>query len=286
MIWIAFFVLGLLPAAFAWKLLSDLVALFLTNQTYTHIPMVPAVAAYFIHAERRAIFSRRGPGWKTAGALAVTGIVCVALARINPWQWEQANQISLLVLGWVFVWTGAFGMLFGEDAMRAAAFPLGFLLFAVPIPAPLLSSIMGFLQRASADGVNLAFRAAGTPFVRHGYDFALPGVTIEVAQECSGIRSTLALVMVSVLAGHLWLRSFPRTLLLCVAAVPIAIAKNVLRIAVLSWLAIYVDPGFLFGRLHRYGGIPFFAVGLLLMGFVLLLLRRARFRQPTISGTV
>ena len=88
----------------------------------------------------------------------------------------------------------------------------------------------------------MAFRIMGVPAVRQGFDFALPGVTIRVAQECSGIRSSLALMMTAVLAGHLWLRSFPRTFLLCVATVPIAIAKNGLRIAVLSWLAIYIDP--------------------------------------------
>ena len=202
-------------------------------------------------------------------------IAALALAHLNPWQWSLANQVSLLVAGFVLVWTGAFGLFFGRDAMRVAHFPLLFLWFAVPIPEILLSEIILFLQRTSADAVGVIFRLFHTPVARQGFDFAFPAFTVRVAEECSGIRSTLALVMTSVLAGHIWLRSFPRTLLLCVATIPIAILKNALRISILSWLAVYVDPRFLTGSIHHeYGGAIFFVVGLLMMGAVLAALQR------------
>lgn len=271
----------ILPAVFLWDLTNGLFALILRNETYSHIPFVPVVSAFFIFWEHPTIFARSARGWKISGAIALAGIAGLVLARLNPWHWSQSGQISLLVFGFVLVWAGAFGIFFGGNAMREASFPLLFLLFAIPIPAPLLSEIVGLLQRGSADAVSVAFRIMGVPAVRRGFDFALPGVTIQVAEECSGIRSTLALVMTAVLAGHLWLRSFPRTFLLCIATVPISIAKNALRIAVLSWLAIYVDPQFLLGSIHhQYGGILFFGFGLLAMGITLVLLQRLRFRRP------
>ena len=271
----------ILPAVFLWDLMNNLFALILRDETHSHIPFVPVVSAFFIFSERQTIFARRTHGWKMAVAIVFAGTTSLVLARLNVWHWNPFNQISLLVFGLVLVWAGAFGIFFGENAMRAAYFPLLFLLFAIPIPSPLLSEIIALLQRGSADAVSVVFRLLGVPAVRQGFDFALPGVTIRVAEECSGIRSTLALVMTSVLAGHLWLRSFPRTLLLCIATVPIAIVKNAFRIAVLSWLAIYVDPQFLFGRLHhQYGGTLFFGLGLLMMGLVLILLQRLRFRLP------
>jgi exosortase len=271
----------ILPAVFLWDLTNGLLALILRDETYSHIPFVPVVSAFFIFREYPTIFAQPARGWKISGAIVLAGTASLVLARLNPWHWSQSGQISLLVLGFVLVWAGAFGIFFGEKAMRNASFPLLFLLFAIPIPAPLLSEIIVLLQRGSADAVSVAFRIIGVPAVRHGFDFALPGVTIEVAEECSGIRSTLALVMTAVLAGHLWLRSFPRTLLLCIATVPISIAKNALRIAVLSWLAIYVDPRYLLGNIHhQYGGILFFGFGLLAMGIALVLLQRLRFRHP------
>jgi exosortase len=271
----------ILPPVFLWDLTNGLLALILRDETYSHIPFVPVVSAFFIFREYPAIFVQPARGWKISGAIALAGTASLVLARLNPWHWSQSGQISLLVLGFVLVWAGAFGIFFGENAMREASFPLLFLLFAIPIPAPLLSEIIVLLQKGSADAVSVAFRIIGVPAVRHGFDFALPSVTIEVAEECSGIRSTLALVMTAVLAGHLWLRSFPRTFLLCIATVPISIAKNALRIAVLSWLAIYVDPQFLLGNIHhQYGGILFFGFGLLAMGIALILLQRLRFRHP------
>jgi exosortase len=271
------FVACVLPAIFAWDLLKGLLALVLTDETYSHIPFVLAVSVFFLVADRRRIFGTPDGRWGMPAAITLAGVAGLVLARANPGHGSESNQISMLVLGFVLLWTGAFGIFFGENSMRAAHFPLFFLWFAIPIPKTALSEMITLLQRGSADAVDVVFRLFHTPVVRQGFDFAFPGITVRVAEECSGIRSTLALVMASVLAGHLWLRSFWRTLFLCLATIPISIFKNALRIAVLSWLAVYVDPRFLTGSIHhQYGGILFFGVGLLLMGIVLALLQRPR----------
>ena len=57
-------------------------------------------------------------------------------------------------------------------------------------------------------------------------------------------------------------------------ALPIAIVKNGMRIVTLSLLGAYVDKRVLSSSLHKYGGIPFFLVGLLLLGTILWALRR------------
>jgi exosortase len=109
------------------------------------------------------------------------------------------------------------------------------------------------------------FRITGVPYLRQGLVFLLPGVSIRVAEECSGIRSSLALLITTVLASYLFLRTPWRKLLLCAVVVPSAVLKKGLRIATLSTLsilAIYVDPGFLYGRLHHEGGIVFFMLAL------------------------
>ena len=75
--------------------------------------------------------------------------------------------------------------------------------------------------------------------------FALPALAIEVAEECSGIRSSLALLITGLLAGHMLLRTpWTRTALMA-AIVPIAIMKNAVRIVVLTLRSTYVDRGFI-----------------------------------------
>lgn len=265
----------ILPAIFVRNLLRDLFALVWNDNAYSHIPFVLAVSAFFLVAERKPILTPSSEQRGMPAAIALVGAAGIALAGVNPWHWSESSQISLLVSGFVLLWTGVFGIFFGEDAMRAARFPLLFLWFAIPMPKAMLSEVITLLQRASADTVDVVFRVFHTPAARQGFEFALPGVTIRVAEECSGIRSTLALVMTAALAGHLWLRSFGRSLLLCVAIIPIAILKNALRIAVLSWLAAYVDMRFLTGSIHhQYGGMIFFVVGLLMIWAVLAVLQR------------
>jgi exosortase/archaeosortase family protein len=99
---------------------------------------------------------------------------------------------------------------------------------------------------------------------------------VEVAEQCSGIRSSVCLVITSVLAGYLFLKKGWSKVVLVLSVFPITVFKNALRIVTLSLLAAYVDPGFI-GRswLHTSGGIPFFVVGLMLLGPVLWGLRKA-----------
>ncbi len=88
---------------------------------------------------------------------------------------------------------------------------------------------------------------------------------IEVAKQCSGIRSSLILFITTLLMGQFALRSAWRKLLLILCVVPILIFKNAARIVALSLLSIYVDRGFLHGWLHTSGGILFYMLGLAIL---------------------
>jgi len=112
------------------------------------------------------------------------------------------------------------------------------------------------------------------PVFRSGFTFSLPGFTIEIAEECSGIRSSLALLITSLLAAHLCLRSVWAKTVLILATLPLLIVKNGIRIVTLSLLSMYVDPGFLTGRLHHQGGVVFFLLALVLLASLLWLLQK------------
>jgi exosortase/archaeosortase family protein len=85
----------------------------------------------------------------------------------------------------------------------------------------------------------------------------------------------LALLITSLLAGYVFLRSKWRRGILALSVVPVAIIKNGVRIVTLSLLAAYVDRGFLTGSLHhRYGGALFSVLALAALVPVLWLLQR------------
>jgi len=105
-------------------------------------------------------------------------------------------------------WTiGSFIALYGKMAFQKALFPLLFIIFMIPIPSIFLDPIIRILQVGSAHAVNGIFKIIGIPYYRDGMVFEFIGVTIEVAKQCSGIRSSLAMLITSVVAGYLILPS-------------------------------------------------------------------------------
>lgn len=264
----------LVPVALSSGQVYRVSASILQDQTYSQIPLILAISLYLMYASRDLIFNRTSHAWKSGTALLLSGTTCLILTEIDAFKLIATNQNSLLMFGLVLSWIGLFLLFFGMHAFRAALFPLLFLLFMVPVPEPFLSHIIVFLQVWSSNCAAWMFHLMGVPYLRHGFDFALPGVTIRVAEECSGIRSTLALAILTVLTGQLFLRNGWNRLILFVFMIPLSIAKNGFRIAFLSTMAIYVDPSFLTGPLHHRGGIVFFAIALVPFFLVLKLLQK------------
>jgi exosortase len=270
---LGFLAVGLLPFMVALNLTAATFKFVLESETFSLIPLIPFVSAFLIFRNRREVFSELSFG-PLGGALIIPGLILLGADRLNVWRLTSANQSSLFAMSIVLVWTGAFMLFFGVRSFRAACFPLLFLLFAVPIPEPLVSNVIFLLQKESAEAAEAFFRLGGVPYLRRDFVFELPGVAIRVAEECSGIRSTLALLVTTVLTSYLFLRTTWKRWLLCIVVVPIAIIKNGLRIMTLSTLAIYVDPGFLYGNLHHHGGVVFFMFALVPMGLLLFWLEK------------
>lgn len=265
------------PVACLWEATRTFIAAALKDSTYSHIPLIPAVTVFLIYVERKQIFGDITWKWSWAALVAVPGVVALWLSQSSGWAFASLNRPTFLLSGFVLIWMALFALFFGPVAFRNARFPLLFLLLAIPIPEPALSNLVWLLQAGSANAAAAIYRAIGVPFIRDGFLFGLPGVTIRVAEECSGIRSALALFITTVLATHLWIRSKVSTLAIWALVFPVAVIKNGMRIVTLSCLAAYVNPSFLYGRLHRYGGIPFFVLDLLMMGIAFsIAIRRER----------
>jgi exosortase len=151
----------------------------------------------------------------------------------------------------------------------------------VPLPSAAAESIIAVLQRGSTEAANGLFALTGVPYIREGFIFHLSTISVEVAEQCSGIRSSLALFITSVLAGHLFLKTGWKKVVLVLSIFPITVFKNGLRIVTLTLLGVYVDERILSSALHQRGGIPFFMLALLLWAPVLWLLRRTERRTDS-----
>ena len=277
---IGFVLVSIFPVALVWLSMRSLAAIMLRNDTYSHIPLIPVVSFFLIYSERAQIFSQVSSGWKVGSLFLLGGVVCFVFGQLNWLAMSLESALSIEALGIVLAWAGGFALFFGSKTLRAASFPFLFLLFMIPLPEPVLHRTIVLLQEGSSSVTAFLFNLIGVPVFRQGFDFTLPGVVIRVAEECSGIRSTLALVIMSVLAGHIFLRNIWNKIFLCLLVFPITVFKNGLRIVTLSTLAISVNPGFLHGRLHHFGGIVFFAAGLIPLALCLFWFQKIESAKP------
>jgi exosortase len=266
--------------------LRDLIS-FALNRENTHasqIVLIPFISAALIYFNRKNIF--RSVTWSVARAVPVLilGVGLLLAGRTVGARLEEGDHLALMTSSAVVLWLGGFLLFYGTMAFRTAIFPLLFMGFFIPIPGAILNGTITILQRASAEMAYVILKLSGTPVLKESaYVMRLPDLVIQVAPECSGIRSGISLLISSLLAGHLFLRSMWRRSVLVIVAIPVLIFKNALRIGTLSYLAVHVDQRILTSELHREGGIPFFVLGLLLLYPVLEILIKSE-NKTRVSG--
>ena len=256
-----------------WHSVVQLLALAFRIEQYSHVLLVLPVSVLLALLEYRTKGLRSN--WSPLPALVVilaslSVLVTTQLGLRPGSQGELIVGVGSLVL----IWIGLVMFFYGVETVRQLLFPLLFLFLIVPIPQFVVDKSVVALQVASSDATYTLFRWSGMPVLRNAFVLSMPGLDIEVAQQCSGIRSALILVISCLVLGQLYLRSWWSRVLLVLAAIPIAIAKNAIRIFTLSMLGIKVDSAFLYGRLHRNGGIVFFILALAAIALLIKLLRR------------
>lgn len=265
--------------------LSAFVSYSLSNDNASHLVLIPLISAWIVFLERNRIFKVLGSDTGRSAIFAAVGALLGVSAFLTGSHWSALNQLSLYILALMLLWLAGFAFFFGAPSLKSAQFPLAFLILTIPIPDFILDKVVYFLQKGSAEIAAVLFDWSGVPVLRDGFVFHLANVNIEVARECSGIRSSLALLILAILVAHFYLDTFWKQVVLVVVGLFVMILKNGVRIVTLTLLASYVDPGFLYGRLHREGGVVFFLLGLLLLFPVLWLLQRGERKPSAITAS-
>ena len=271
---IHFVALFLVSLVVAWRPLLRALKLALENDGYTHILLILPLTVTFICADWKQLQPILRPSVRFGfSILCLAGVIPVLTLSHTPWMTADL-RLTINMLSLVTCWIGAFVLCFGTGVARAMVFPLGFLYWMVPIPSIALNRIVECLQQGSALATRLLFAIAGVPVVQDGLSLTIPGLTVEVAQECSSIRSSLMLLVTAMVLAQILLRSPWGKSLVIALAVPLSVAKNGLRIFTIAMLTTRVDPSYLTGKLHHDGGVVFFAIALAAVFFLCWILRR------------
>lgn len=254
--------------------LMDLMLQALQSELHSYIPLVPLVAGYLLYLRRGALAVPYRSSIGGTSLLCVIGLTALATAIKLRGNLSVNDYLGLVTLAYVSIVIAGGFLFLGSRWMAAAVFPVAFLVFMVPLPDAAVYWLETGSVLASADVSAWLFKATGTPLLRDGTLFALPGIVLKVAQECSGIHSSWILFITSLVASHLFLESPWRRLILVAFVIPLAIVRNSIRILVIGLLCVHVGPHMIDSLIHRQGGPVFFALSLIPLFLLLAWLRR------------
>ena len=257
--------------------IMDLISYAAQRDFYSYILLIPFISAYLTFIQRR----RLPRSYVTSAGRALIPLSCGLLSLMLAWismkggpAVSRNDYLSLMAFSFICLFiTGGF-LFLGRAWMAAASFPMAFLLFIVPLPDRALTFLETASQMASTEAAAILFSITGIPMLRDGSVFQLPGIAIQVARECSGIRSSWVLFITTLAASYLFLKSPCRRAILIAFVIPLAIVRNGFRIWVIGVLCVEIGPHMIDSAIHHQGGPIFFALSLIPLFVLLWWLRR------------
>lgn len=253
--------LVLLCAGF-FPVLLDWFRIAMGSDLHSHVVIIPLVSIYLLFKGRDGLAWLSKPSPVAGGAVMLIAGAALGWVSLTTPAWDGVDLTALKMLSFVALLWGICLMFLGSRWVWSGVFPLGFLLFMIPLPGPVVEGLERFLMVLTAQLSEILFLIGGIPVFRSGQVLELPGMVLEVAQECSGIRSSWVLFITSVLGAYMFLPTATRRLALVAAVLPVAILRNAVRIWVIGWLCVNYGPDMIDGWIHRRGGPVFFAASL------------------------
>lgn len=257
--------------------LLQLTKLSLSSDLYSHVVLIPIVALYLIWTDYKTdeltpTNTLRAFSWIPA----FLGLFGLYRYFNCPSSDSIADILSPAILSYVcFIWT-SYLFFVPRKYLSQTSFAFSLLVFIVPFSNTILLYIETFFQYTSAESAFRLFEWSDTTIFRHSLlVFQLPGITMEVAAECSGIRSSLVLFITSLIAGHLFLRTTWKKIFLVLFVIPLGIIRNAIRIFTIGQLCIHIDPTMIDSYIHKRGGPIFFALSLIPFTLVLYFIWRS-----------
>jgi exosortase len=225
---------------------------------YSHGFLIVPIAAYLVW-ERRKRLAEAPIQPSVFGLVLLVGSLATLTAGI------LGAELFLSRVSMIGVVAGAILFTSGWRVLRLLAFPLAFLLLMIPIPAIIFNQIAFPLQLLASRGAELTLSAAEIPVLREGNVIVLANTSLEVAEACSGIRSLISLVTLAIVYGYftddrIWAR-----VVLTLAAVPVAVLANAVRVAGTGVAAHYYGPEAAEGFFHTFSGWMLFVVAFVML---------------------
>jgi len=254
------------------RVVQGLVSDWINLPDFSHGFLIPIVSFYFVY-ERRKQFSVLSPSSNWAGlGLIIFGILLLLLGNL-------ATEYFTMRFSMLVVFGGIILFLLGNDFFKTLLFPIIFLIFMIPIPSILMDRITFPMQLFASKVAANTLYLIGIPVLREGNVMLLANTSLEVAEACSGIRSLISLLALSIVFAYLSQKETWKRILLVLSTFPIAIIANAARVSGTGILAHYYGDSVAQGFFHGFSGWILFVVAfvcLFLLGALLARMKKVK----------
>ena len=249
--------------------LKTLVEASTTNPYAGHVVFVPLLAAVLLWLDRRRLpkttAGRNAMGAYLAGAALIVGGIA-----------HQQGNVPVQALSCIAALAGLGLWFYGIRGLRRGGFVLAFLFLMIPPPRDVVAAIAPVIQHEVAIFARVVLDALQIPVQQHGVFLRLPGLSLEVAEECAGLRFLPMLFVFVAAFARVTLPKMSTQMVLIGLAIPVAVLANAMRVAATGVGAYVIGPHVATGPPHYYIGKGFWVCAVLTMiGFAWLLRSRA-----------
>ena len=235
------------------RILQGLVSDWVRMPDFSHGFLIPIVSLYFVY-ERRKQYSVLSPSSHWAGlAFLLFGVMLCLLGNLAT-EFFTMRFSMLVVLGGIILF------LLGKEFFKTLLFPLVFLIFMIPIPSVLMDRITFPMQLFASKVAARSLDLIGIPVLREGNIIQLANTSLEVAEACSGIRSLISLLALSVVFAYFSQNTTWKRIVLVLSTFPIAIIANAARVTGTGILAHHYGDQVAQGFFHGFSGWILFVV--------------------------
>ena len=219
---------------------------------------VPLISAYLLWNRRRLLAEA-----PVEGSFIGLPVIVLALGLLVLGSLGSESFIARLSLPIVLFGVALF--LMGGRVTRHAWIAIAYLAFMIPLPYLTLKAITYQSRLFDAGLTATALGWIGVPVLRDGVMLQLPNMTLEVADECSSVPAIAALVALGAAYAQLQARPTWIRVVLTLAAAPLGLLSNIVRLIVTSLGAYYLGPIALNNVIHKFNGTTVFLATVVLL---------------------
>ncbi len=228
------------------------------DPNYSHGFIVPIISLYMLWQRREKLRTTPvNPSNKGLIVLA-SGVFLLLAGTVMAELFTMRTSFIVILAGLVIY-------LFGVEVFRVVSLPLFYLFFMIPIPYILYDAVAFPLQLFAAKASVNVLQALNIPVYREGNVIHLIETTLAVEEACSGIRSLMSLIALSIPLVYFTGSGLLRGVIIVLSAIPIAIFVNLMRIVLTGVLAHHYGAKAAMGFFHEFSGMIMFGVAMVIL---------------------